>query len=151
MSFSEGMRIPNPPCCAGRAKKSHSRLFGGDHSVIAGSGLSLAHHQGDRTNRWLMSGTTRLRYVHLLSRPCIKAEKAAWGCDFAISLRIFLLDNHSHTLELTYSLIYSWEPITVPRYGLPLRVTFTPDSANLLVTSSKCSPHTVVFLSIDTM
>ena len=32
-----------------------------------------------------------------------QAEKAAGGCDFAISLRILMLDDHARTLELTHS------------------------------------------------
>ena len=49
-----------------------------------------------------------------------------------------MLDDHSCTLELTYSSTYSQEPIAAPRYGLPSRVTFTPDPANVLEASSRC-------------
>ena len=56
--------------------RSHSRSFGGDHPVIAGIRFVLST-SSKGTSRWLMSGTTRLRYVHLLSRPCVRAEKAA--------------------------------------------------------------------------
>ena len=65
-AFLEGMRIPNPPCRAGRPKRSHSRSFGGGRPVIAGIRFVLSTSSRG-TSRWLMSGTTRLRYVHLLS------------------------------------------------------------------------------------
>ena len=49
----------------------------------------------------------------LLSRACVRTEKAACGCDLAISLRIEILDDHAFTLELTYSEMYA---MTAPRY-----------------------------------
>ena len=99
-AFLEGIHIPNPLCHSGKAKRSHSRSFSGDRLAIAGIRFVLITSSRG-TSRWLISGTTRLRYVHLLSRPWVRAEKAAWGCDVATSLTILMLDDHVHTLELT--------------------------------------------------
>ena len=96
---------------AGRAKRSHSRLFGGGRPVIAGIRFVLSN-SSRAPSKWLMFGTTWLMYVHLLSKPCVRAEKAARGCDFAISQRILMLDDQALTLEFTFSSPYSLEPIT---------------------------------------
>ena len=71
----EGVGIPNPSCYAGRLKRSHSRLFDGCHPIIAGIRFVLSNSSRG-TSKWLF-GIARLTYVHLLSKPCVRAVKAA--------------------------------------------------------------------------
>ena len=66
-------------------------------------------------SRWPLLGITQLRYVHLLNSLCVSAEKAAWGCDSAVSLRSVILDDYDWTLTFTYSSTNSWEPMAAPR------------------------------------
>ena len=42
-------------------------------------------------------------------------KNVACGCDIAISLRVEMLDDHSSTLKLTNSFMYSSDPIAAPR------------------------------------
>ena len=84
------MRIPNPPCCAGRAKRSHSRSFSGDRPVIVGIRFVLSTSSRG-TSRWLMSGTTRLRYVHLLSSLVPGARKKRRSACYTLFAHAFNL------------------------------------------------------------
>ena len=71
------MCIPNPPCCAGRAKRSHSRSFSGDRPAIAGI-------------RFVLS-TSRLRYVHLLSSLVPGAREKRKSACYALFAHAFNL------------------------------------------------------------
>ena len=112
--FLEGILIPSPPSRTRRAKRSLSRSLCGRLPVRAGS-KSVLNTVSRGVSRWPMLAVTRLRYVHFLSRLCRSAEKVAWGCDFAISLRRVILDDHDQTFAFTYSSVYSWEPMAAPR------------------------------------
>lgn len=50
-----------------------------------------------------------------------------------------MLNDHFFTLELTYSVTYTSDPMAAPRYGLSSGVMLMPESANTLVASLSCS------------
>ena len=65
--------MPRPPRRAGRASRSRSVSFGALWPVRAGRNLCLiASSNGFK--RLPISGVVLARYVHLLVRPCVKAE-----------------------------------------------------------------------------
>ncbi len=128
-AFWEGNPIPRPRQ-AGRQAGQITPTF----QVIRWRSTSQYKDQFSANN--VVQGlkkfrTTRLSYVHLLMRPCVRAEKAAWGWDFAISLS-WMLDIHDPISDFTYSSTNCSDPIATPRYGLPLDVILTPESAKML-------------------
>ena len=62
--------MPRPPRRAGRASRSHSVSFGALWPVSAGKNLCLIAG----FKRLPISGVVLAIYVHLLVRPCVKAE-----------------------------------------------------------------------------
>ena len=76
--------IPRPPSLAGRAKRKHSRSLGGGLPVSVGR--SWERSRSRDFIFWEMLGVVRLRYVHLLISPCVRAAKAACGWVLAISV-----------------------------------------------------------------
>ena len=94
------MCIPNPPSLAGRAMSVRSRSPGGGLLVRAGiTAEPIVSSSG--LNIGPIPGTVRLKYVHLLINPCVRAEKVAWGCVEAISVRQHRLASHSATFVST--------------------------------------------------
>ena len=48
----------------------------------------------------------------------VRAENAAWGCDFAISLNRVMLDIHDSILDFIYSSPNCLDPMAALRYGV---------------------------------
>ncbi len=89
-----------PPSLAGRSNMAHSRSLGGGCPVRAGNRSDLNDSSNGRS-RFDMFGCTRLRNVHLLDIPWVRAEKAACGCVLAILLRVDKFCIHYCTFDLT--------------------------------------------------
>ena len=83
----DGIPIPRPPSLAGRANREHSRSLGGGLPVSVGRSWERNRTRGFIF--WEMLGVVRLRYVHLLINPCVRAVravKAVYGWVLAISV-----------------------------------------------------------------
>ena len=79
----------------------------------------------------------RHRYIYFLDKPWMSTEKVAGGCVSAVEAKYFTLRTQSWTLCSMCDVMYSCDPMAVPRYGLPLVLTLTPVSAKMVVASSK--------------
>ena len=101
-AFLEEILFHSTLCLEGSTKLSHSRSFGRGLPVRAWS-KCVVITVSRRISRWRQLEITFLRYmyIYLLNKPCISAEKAACGCDFAILLRRVMLDDHDWTLAHT--------------------------------------------------
>ena len=73
----DSIPIPRPPSLAERANRKHLRSLGGG---LGGVGSAGSHPE---VLFFEMLGVVRLRYVHLLISPCVKA---ACGWVLAISV-----------------------------------------------------------------
>ena len=74
-----------------------------------------------------MSGTVRAKNVHLLARPCVKAEYAACGCDLAIRVRCSTSSTQVVTFPWMYFSLKASVPIAAPRCLLLSFVLDTPE------------------------
>ena len=75
---SVGLIRAKPPRRAGRASKSRSESLGEGLPVRAGMKWNL-RVSSRGWKRWPVDGMVRVRKVHLLTKPCVKAACAAWG------------------------------------------------------------------------
>ena len=92
-----GMGIPSSPSRTGSANTFLSLSLKAGLPVMAGNRWSLmASSRGCSMS--LMSGTTRIRKVHLPTRPFVSAQYAAWGCDSAMIERYLISSTHFSTL-----------------------------------------------------
>ena len=90
---SVGLVMLSPPRRAGRMKSSLSRELIDFLPVIAGRRrFRMESSRGCRA--LAMFGVVRVRWVHLLERPWVKAAYAAWGCDTAMVARCFTSSTH---------------------------------------------------------
>ena len=96
----DGMCQPSPPSLAGIAKRVRSKMPGGGLAVNAGI-MAEPMISSSNSNIGPIPGMVRHKYLHLLINPCVRAEKAAWGCVEAISARRRKLAAHYVTFACT--------------------------------------------------
>ena len=97
----------------------------------------------------LMLGTTRIRKVHLPTKPFVSAEYAAWGCDSAMIERCLISSTHFSTLAEMNDLQNSSVPRGAPRCFFPSTKTLIPISLNTFFAWGRSSSLTSASSSLD--